>query len=101
MKDLGKIKPCLDFQVEQLSKRIFVHQSSYIEKILKQFLMDKTSWVHPRLFAHLKRKKDPFHPRENGEELIGLEVPYLSAISALMYLANRTHLDIAFSVGKT
>jgi hypothetical protein len=34
----------------------------------------------------------------NEEEILGLEVPYLSAIDALMYLANCTQLDIEFSV---
>ena len=32
MNNLGKTKHCLGFQVEHLSKGIFVHQSSYIEK---------------------------------------------------------------------
>ena len=42
--------------------------------------------------------KDPFRPKEENEELLGPEVPYLSAIGALMYLANYTRPDIAFSV---
>ena len=33
-----------------------------------------------------------------NEELFGHEVPYLSAISALMYLANNTRPNIAFLV---
>ena len=36
--------------------------------------------------------------RKKNEELLGPEVPYLSVIGALMYLANRTRPDIAFSV---
>ncbi|XP_059639553.1 secreted RxLR effector protein 161-like [Cornus florida] len=43
-------------------------------------------------------KKDHFRPREDDEELLGPEVPYLSAIGALLYLANCTRPDIIFSV---
>ena len=43
-------------------------------------------------------KKDPFRPRESDEELLGPEVPYLSAIGALMYLAGHTRPDISFAV---
>ena len=43
-------------------------------------------------------KKDPFRLCEKGKELLGLEVPYLSVIGALMYLANCTRPNIAFSV---
>ena len=43
-------------------------------------------------------KKDPFHPCEKGEELLGPKVPYLSVIGSLMYLANCTSPDISFSV---
>jgi hypothetical protein len=44
-------------------------------------------------------EKDPFRPREEDEEILGPEVPYLSAIRALMYLTNYTRLDISFYVG--
>ncbi|XP_070668660.1 secreted RxLR effector protein 161-like [Malus domestica] len=43
-------------------------------------------------------KKDPFRPKEDDEMVLGLEVPYLSAIGALLYLAQCTRPDIAFSV---
>ena len=46
----------------------------------------------------LEVTKDPFRPKEENEGLHGLEVPHLSAIGAIMYLANYTRLDIAFSV---
>ncbi|PHT41958.1 hypothetical protein CQW23_20812 [Capsicum baccatum] len=42
--------------------------------------------------------KYPFRPQQKNEELLGPEIPYLSAIGALMYLANTTRPDIAFSV---
>ncbi|KAL0551516.1 hypothetical protein IC582_010605 [Cucumis melo] len=58
--------------------------------------MDK---AHPlnilMVVRSLDVKKDIFRPRE---ELLGPEVPYLSAIGALMYLANNTRPDITFSV---
>jgi hypothetical protein len=43
-------------------------------------------------------KKDSFRPQEDDEEILGPEVPYLRAIGALMYLANCTRPDIAFSL---
>ena len=52
----------------------------------------------PMIVRSLDVKKDPFRPCEKGEELLGHEVPYLSVIGALMYLANCTRPHIAFSV---
>jgi hypothetical protein len=43
-------------------------------------------------------EKDPFRPPDEEEEILGPQVPYLSAIGALMYLANSTRPDIAFAV---
>ena len=43
-------------------------------------------------------EKDPFRPQEEGDEILGPEVSYLSVIGALMYLANNTWPDIAFAV---
>ena len=61
--------------------------------------MDKTHPLSsPMVVRSLDVKKDPFRPCEKGEELLGSEVPYLSVIGALMYLANCTRPDIAFSV---
>ena len=42
--------------------------------------------------------KDQFRPKDEDEELLGTEVPYLSVIGALMYVANCTRPDIAFVV---
>ncbi|XP_074336608.1 secreted RxLR effector protein 161-like [Apium graveolens] len=46
----------------------------------------------------LEVEKDSFRPRNEDEDPLGPEVPYLSAIGALMYLANNTRPDIAFVV---
>ena len=34
--------------------------------------------------------KDHFSPQEEDEEILGLEVPYISATDSLMYFANCT-----------
>ncbi|XP_055961475.1 secreted RxLR effector protein 161-like [Mercurialis annua] len=46
----------------------------------------------------LNVETDPFRPCGENEDILGPEVPYLSAIGALMYLANCTRPDISFSV---
>ena len=52
----------------------------------------------PMVVQFLDMEKDPFRPRDEDEEVLGPEVPYLSVIGALMYLANQTRPDIAFAV---
>ena len=50
----------------------------------------------PMVVRSLDVKKDSFRPCEKDEELLGPEVPYLSVIGALMYLANCSRPNIAF-----
>ena len=52
----------------------------------------------PMVVRSLDVNKDQFRPKDENEELLGTEVPYLSAIGALMYVANCTRPDIAFAV---
>jgi hypothetical protein len=99
MKDLGQSKFCLGLQLEHLPSGIVVHQSAYTHKMLEKFNMDKSyPSKTPMVVRSLDVEKDPFRPREDGEEILGSEFLYLSAIGALMYLANSTRLDIAFAV---
>ena len=59
--------------------------------------MDK---VHPlsstMVVRSLDVKNDPFLLCEKDEELLGPEVPYLTVIGALMYLANCIRPNIVF-----
>jgi hypothetical protein len=54
----------------------------------------------PMVVRSLDIDKDPLRPQDDGENILGPEVPYLSAIGALVYLANSTRLDIAFAVNR-
>ena len=99
MKDLGKTRYCLGLQIEYCLNGVLIHQSSYTEKVLKRFYMDKSHPLSsPMVVRSLEETKDPFRPQEENEELLGPEVPYLSAIGALMYLANYTRPNISFLV---
>ncbi|CAM8948646.1 unnamed protein product [Rhodiola kirilowii] len=99
MKDLGKTKYCLGLQIEHIQNGIFVHQSNYTKKIIKRFNMDKSNPLStPMVVRSLDVNKDPFRPCEESEEILGQEVPYFSAIGALMYLTNCTRPDITFVI---
>ena len=92
-------KFCLGLQLEHLPTGILIHQPTYIQKILEKFNMDKSyPSKTPMVVLSLDMDKDQFRPRDENEELLGPEVPYLSAIGALMYIANCTRSDIAFAV---
>ena len=61
--------------------------------------MDKThSLSSPMVVRSLDVKNDSFRHCEKYEELLGPKVPYLSAIGALLYLANCTHSNIALFI---
>jgi hypothetical protein len=99
MKNLGKTKFYLGLQLEHFSMGILVQQSVYVQKILEKFNMDKAypSKI-PMIVRALEKDYDPFWPRQEGGEVLGSEYLYLSAIRALIYLANNTRYDIAFTV---
>ena len=97
MKDLKKIK--FSLWLADLLSRILLYQSTYTKKVLKHFYMDKTHPLsNPMVVRSLNVEKDSFHPKEDSKAILGPEVPYLSVISALMYLANCTRPDISFLV---
>ena len=76
---------------QAFSDGVLIYQSTYIEKVLKHFHIDKSHPLSSPMVVRLfEVTKDPFRPKEENEELFGLKVPYLNAIGALMHLANYT-----------
>ena len=55
--------------------------------------MDKAHSLSSSMVIQSLEIKDIFRPREDNEEILDPEVPYLSAIGALMYLAKYTRRD--------
>ena len=89
MKDLGKTRYCLGLEIEHCSDGILVHQSNYTQKVLRRFNEDKAkSSSTPMVVRTLDAKRDPFRPNEDDEEILEPEVPYLSAIGALLYFSS-------------
>ena len=61
MKDLGKTRLYLGLKIEYLANEIFVHQSAYVEKVLKRFYMDEAHPLStPMVVRSLDVNKDPF-----------------------------------------
>ena len=91
MKDLGKTRFCLGFELEHRDCGILIHQSACVHKMLRGFNMDK---VHPFNTPMINRtldlRNDLFRLKDDDEEILWAEVLYLSAIGALLYL-NSMH----------
>ena len=99
MKDLGKTRYCLSLEIEHCSDEILVHQLNYTQNVLRRFNEDKAKPLStPMVVRTLDAKLDLFHPKEDDEEILEPEVPYLSAIGALLYLTQCTRPDIFFAV---
>jgi hypothetical protein len=99
IKDLGETKFCLGLQLDILPTGRLLHQTTYTEKILKEFNMHLAHpLTSPMVVRSLENKDDIYRKWEEIEPILGPKIPYLSAIGALMYLANQTRPDIAFAI---
>ena len=86
IKDLGKTKFYLGLQLEHLPRGVFVHWST---KRVPEILYGQCHPLRtPMVVRFSEGDKDPFRPKGDDEEVLGHEVPYLSSIGALVYLAN-------------
>ena len=89
----------LGLKIKHFPNGILVHQSTYTEKVLKHFYMEKAHSLSTLMVVQsLDVKKDHFLFREDDKEIFSPKIPYINVIDALMYLANCTRPDIAFAV---
>lgn len=81
IKDFGKTKICLGLQIEHLEGGVFVHQTTYTQKVLNRFYMEKAHPLStPMVDRSLDPYKDPFRPRDDDEE----------------YLVRKYHISVQF-----
>ncbi|KAK9910523.1 hypothetical protein M0R45_034481 [Rubus argutus] len=63
--------------------------------MLRRFNEDKVKPLSTLMIVH--SLEGPYHPADGNEEILEPEVPYLSIISALLYLTKCVRLDISFT----
>ena len=76
MKDLGKPEYRSLLQLEHLHSYIMVYYVVYIHNILEKFIVDKYYQSITLMVVHsLAIENDLFRPRDDGNEILGLNVP--------------------------
>ena len=100
MKDLGPAQQILGMKIvrERTSRKLWLSQEKYIERVLERFNMKNAKPVSTPLAGHLKlsKKMCPTTVEEKGNMA---KVPYSSAVGSLMYAMVCTRPDIAHAVG--
>ena len=68
-------------------------------EVLRRFNEDKAKPLStPMVVRSLDAKRDLFRPKDDDEEILEPEVPYLSAIGVLLYLVQCIRPDISFAI---
>ena len=93
MKDLGKANEFLGINIVQNYDGIFIHQSNFVESLLKRFNFSDCRPISTPADISLK-----LNVTKDDDELFDKE-KYQSIIGALLFLSTRTRPDISFSVG--
>ena len=72
---MGKTKLCLGLELKYKANEILIHQSTYTERLLRRFNMDKAHPLSTHLVVRsLNAQKDMFRPRKLDEEIFDPEV---------------------------
>ena len=99
MKLLGRTSFCLGLQLTHIREGgIFLHQTTYTQKLLKRFSMDKANMLSAPMIGCSKTSNDPYAPYKEEEEEFHNRTQYLAAVGALLYLSTYTRPAISFAV---
>ena len=81
MKLLGRTSFCLGLQLTHIrGGGIFLHQTTYTQKLLKRFVMDKANPLSAPMIGRNKTSDDPYAPCKEEEEEFHNQTQYLAAV---------------------
>ncbi|CAA0830951.1 Uncharacterized mitochondrial protein AtMg00810 [Striga hermonthica] len=101
MKDLGAAKKILGMEIhrDRGSKKLWLSQKGYVEKVLQRFGMNEAKPVSTPLANHFKLSVDQC-PKSDKETQDMVEIPYASVVGCLMYAMVCTRPDLAHAIGQ-
>ena len=90
---------CLGMAVhrDKESGDICLHQSLYVQNLLKRFKMEDAAVVRTPADPSVTLNKE-MSPQSDAERALAAKVPYRELLGALLHLANFTRPDIAIAV---
>ena len=96
MYDHERTNFCVGLKLEHCADGIIIHKLNCILKMLRHLNEDKVKPLSTPMIVH--SLEGSYHPADDDDEILEPEVPYLSIISALLYLTKCARLDISFTV---
>ncbi|KAE8686874.1 cytochrome P450 71A9-like [Hibiscus syriacus] len=101
MKDLGAAKKILGMEIyrEKDSRKLWLSQRGYVEKMLERFAMSSTKPVSTPLENHFKLSSEQCLKADNEAEDM-VKVSYSNAVGCLMYAMVCTRPDLAHAVSQ-
>ena len=96
LRDLGETSYLLGVSIrrDRANRRIYLSQKQYILDVLKRFGMEKCHTVDTPMTPGLKLSKDQ-SPKTDEEKEEMKDIPYISVVGSVMYLAMMTQIDMA------
>lgn len=83
-------KTFVGLEIDKTEDGIFLHQTSYAERVLDRFNMSDTKGADTPMISGQDKLK------HNAKDL---KFPYRQAVGSLLYLSNKTRPDLAYAVG--
>ncbi|KAL0426864.1 UNVERIFIED_CONTAM: Retrovirus-related Pol polyprotein from transposon TNT 1-94 [Sesamum latifolium] len=101
MKDLGAATKILGMEIhrDRGSRKLWLSQRGYVEKVLDKFGMSKAKPVSTPLANHFKLSSEQCHKTDREIEDMA-NVPYASAVGCLMYAMVCTRPDLAHAISQ-